>query len=621
MMRSRLIAGVALAGVLGLVGLAPAAGAEEALTVVSADVSAYPDVRMVVAVPTQAGDPGFAASAVTVTEAGRPRPVTLQALPAEQLEVALVIDTSGSMQGAPLTAAKAAAQAFVEQLPATVPVSIIGFGASPSVVSPRTANRPAQLAAIRAMSAGGQTALYDALGLALTELQQPGAGTRRMAVLLTDGGDTASAATLEATADAMAAAKVPLFAVDLRTNESSPAALARLTSGSGGRVVPAADPAGLAGAFDTVAGQLVRQHAISYRSEASGGTDVDVAVDLRGARATARVRLDLPVDPGPAPAPAVGDASPAADGQWTLVAGGALFAAGLLGILLASFLTRTPRARGLATAKRGIVLADVTDRAESVGDTLLRRRGGVAAVARTLELAGVDLRPGELLAGITAGSALLLLAGWVFVAPVAGVLLALLVPVAARVAVHVLATQRRQRFNEQLGDTLQLLAGSLRAGHGLAQSVDTVARESESPTAEEFRRLTIETRLGRDFVESMAALADRMGSEDFEWVVQAVQIQREVGGDLAEILDTVASTVRDRTRIRRQVSALSAEGRISAWVLMVLPFGLGAMMALTNGGYLSPLYSTATGLWLLAGAAVLLAVGGVWLHRIVKPTF
>ncbi|MFN2506594.1 MAG: type II secretion system F family protein [Acidimicrobiales bacterium] len=115
--------------------------------------------------------------------------------------------------------------------------------------------------------------------------------------------------------------------------------------------------------------------------------------------------------------------------------------------------------------------------------------------------------------------------------------------------------------------------------------MDTVTREAEPPTAEEFKRLTIETRLGRDFVEALQSLADRVGSEDFQWVVQAVQIQREVGGDLAAILDSVAGTVRDRTRIRRQVSALSAEGRMSAWVLMILPFGLGGMMALTSKEY------------------------------------
>jgi tight adherence protein B len=198
---------------------------------------------------------------------------------------------------------------------------------------------------------------------------------------------------------------------------------------------------------------------------------------------------------------------------------------------------------------------------------------------------------------------------------------ALVVPVAARVVVEQLARRRRARFGDQLADTLQMLAGSLRAGHSLAQAIDTLARESESPTAEEFRRVTVETRLGRDFVESLSALRARIGNEDFEWVVEAVEIQREVGGDLAEILDKVTGTIRDRTRIRRQVTALSAEGRLSAAVLMALPFGLAGVMAVTNRSYLSPLFGTGLGLAFLAAGAVLLAVGGVWLRRIVKPIF
>jgi tight adherence protein B len=189
------------------------------------------------------------------------------------------------------------------------------------------------------------------------------------------------------------------------------------------------------------------------------------------------------------------------------------------------------------------------------------------------------------------------------------------------VVVEQLARRRRARFGDQLADTLQMLAGSLRAGHSLAQAIDTLARESESPTAEEFRRVTVETRLGRDFVESLSALRARIGNEDFEWVVEAVEIQREVGGDLAEILDKVTGTIRDRTRIRRQVTALSAEGRLSAAVLMVLPFGLAGVMAVTNRSYLSPLFGTGLGLAFLAAGAVLLAVGGVWLRRIVKPIF
>jgi tight adherence protein B len=184
-----------------------------------------------------------------------------------------------------------------------------------------------------------------------------------------------------------------------------------------------------------------------------------------------------------------------------------------------------------------------------------------------------------------------------------------------------LAGRRRRKFSEQLSDTLQILGGSLRAGHGLAQGIQTVGQEAESPTGEEFRRLAIETRLGRDLVEALTGVADRVGGQDFEWVVQAIEIQRDVGGDLAEVLDTVANTIRDRTRIRRQVSALSAEGRMSAWVLMLLPFGLMGIMFVTNPKFLSPLFSAAIGFKLLAVGAALLVVGGLWLRQIVKPVF
>ena len=626
MTRARALGALALVAAVALAA-PPAASADEVLTVVSTDAGVYPDVRMVVAVPGQMGDLAQAAATATVSEAGKSRAGRVEALPAEELEVALVIDTSGSMVGAPLAAAKTAAQAFITQLPASVPVSVIGFGATPAVVSPRSTNRPSQLAAIRALNASGQTALYDALRTALAQLQQPGAGARQMAVLLTDGGDTASAATLEATADAMARAKVPLFAVELKSNESNPLALARLTSASGGRVVPAADPTALAGAFDDVAAQLVRQYAVTYRSEAYGAIDVDVTVEARGLRASTRVSLQLPAAPPAAPAPtattppAAGAGDPATIGDWALLLGGGLVGLALLLVSLVYALNRTPRARGVAAARRGIDLDRMTDRAEWVSDTILRRRGGIAAVSNILELAGLDIRPGELLGGIAAGSILLFTTGWFLFAPLVGLVLAILVPVGARVVVHILAEQRRKKFSTQLPETLQILAGSLRAGHGLAQGIEAVAREAESPTADEFRRLTIETRLGRDFADALRSLADRVGSEDFRWVVQAIEIQREVGGDLASILDTVATTVRDRTKVRLQVSALSAEGRLSAWVLMVLPFGLGAMMSVTNPEYIKPLLATGTGYKLLAVAAALLAVGGLWLRKIVKPTF
>lgn len=618
----------ALAAAVAVVGVvAPAGGADEP-PAVTADVSGYPDVRLTVAVPPSAPDHVLPPSAFRVVEGGKARPVQVEALPAEQLQVALVLDTSGSMSGAPLAAAKAAAQSFLAQIPAGVPVAVVGFGATAAVVNPLSADRAAQQAAIAELTANGRTALYDGLRAGLAQL--PAAPEiRRVVVLLSDGGDTSSAHGLEPTAEALAAAKVPVFAVELRTVESNPAALDALASRTGGRVVAAGDPTALEGAFGAVAEQIVRQYAVTYRSSAHGPTDVEVTVTTPAGPSTAGTRLDLPAShplPLSAPAPpqstvAGAETGPFHLGRWAFAGGVALWAAALLALLLSQVTGWTPKAQGLNRRRRTMGLADAAGRAESLGDTILRSRGGTEGLAERLDAAGIDIRVGELLMGVGGASLVALLAGWAVLSPVAGLVLAVIVLVGARLVVDHLARRRRNAFGDQLADTLQMLAGSLRAGHSLAQAIDTVARESDSPTTEEFRRITVETRLGRDFVEALAALRQRIGNEDFAWVVQAVEIQREVGGDLAEILDAVTGTIRDRTRVRRQVSALSAEGRLSASVLMVLPFALVAIMAVTNRGYMSPLFTTGTGYGLLAAGGALLAAGGVWLRRIVKPTF
>ncbi len=308
-------------------------------------------------------------------------------------------------------------------------------------------------------------------------------------------------------------------------------------------------------------------------------------------------------------------------GDWAPMVGAGLCGAAVLIFVLGTVLSRAPRAVGLAPRRRGLGLAVAAGRAEAMGDSLLQRKDRAASLTKALDAAGVDARPGELLVAVAVGALVVSVGGWMLRVPVTGVVLGLAVPLLARMALNFLAGRRRRKFCDQMPDTLQVLSGTLRAGHGLAQGLQTVGQEAESPTAEEFRRLTIETRLGRDLVDALNGVADRVGGEDFRWVVQAIQIQRDVGGDLAEVFDSVAATIRDRTRIRRQVSALSAEGRMSAWVLMLLPFGLVGMMYVTNPDYLGPLFSSGVGQKLLALAAVLLIAGGLWLRRIVRPTF
>jgi tight adherence protein B len=165
------------------------------------------------------------------------------------------------------------------------------------------------------------------------------------------------------------------------------------------------------------------------------------------------------------------------------------------------------------------------------------------------------------------------------------------------------------------------MASSLRAGHSLLRAVDSVAQEASAPTSEEFTRIVVETRVGRDLGDALNEVAARMGSDDFTWVSQAIAIHREVGGNLAEVLDAVGQTIRERNAIRRQVKALSAEGKLSAVVLMGLPFGIGGFIGLTNPGYLSGFTESVVGYGMLVAAVLLLVVGGLWLKKMVSIRF
>src|SRR5207249_2717986 len=155
--------------------------------------------------------------------------------------------------------------------------------------------------------------------------------------------------------------------------------------------------------------------------------------------------------------------------------------------------------------------------------------------------------------------------------------------------------QRKRKFMSQLPDMLQLLAGSLRAGYSLMQGVEAVAQEVEDPMAFELNRVLIEARLGRPLEDALEDASNRMGSPDFDWAVMAIRIQREVGGNLAELLATVAETMIHRERLRREIKALTAEGRMSAIVLGLLPVGLGVIMYTINPEYMRVLFQDSFG--------------------------
>ena len=254
-------------------------------------------------------------------------------------------------------------------------------------------------------------------------------------------------------------------------------------------------------------------------------------------------------------------------------------------------------------------------------ERVLVKRGRLASGAAALERAGMTMSLPDVVlttALVTLGAGAL---GTVLAGPVVGVLAALAVPLGTRLLVRFRTSRRQAAFADQLDDSLQLMASSLRAGHSLLRAVDAVSQEAEAPTSEEFARLVAETRVGRDLAEALDEIAERTASDDFAWVAQAIAIHREVGGNLAEVLDAVGHTIRERNAIRRQVKALSAEGKLSAIVLMALPFGILAFISMTNPGYLAGFTESLVGWGMLAVAAVMMTVGGVWLRSTVRISF
>jgi tight adherence protein B len=179
-------------------------------------------------------------------------------------------------------------------------------------------------------------------------------------------------------------------------------------------------------------------------------------------------------------------------------------------------------------------------------------------------------------------------------------------------------SKRLKAFNSQLAGTLQLMAGSLQAGLSLPQGMDTIVREGAEPVSDEFRRALVEMRLGVPVEDALESIGERMSSADFTWTVMAIRIQREVGGNLAELMLNVAGTLRERDYLRRQVKSLSAEGRFSAYILLALPPCILAYEAATNRDYLRPLYTTGVGYVMLAAMGLLMGLGAFVMSRMIK---
>lgn len=565
--------------------------------------------------------------------------------------VVLVIDTSSSMaRDGKIDGAKSAALAFLDQVPDDVLVGLVPFAGNPVVRVEPTTQRQAVRRAINRLRAGGDTSLYDAVLLAA---QATGTQGDRQTIILSDGQDSTSEATLEEAVAGVTDARVRADAIAVGAGaEGALASLAAITAATDGVVVQVEDAADLAAFFEVAAEQLTNELAVTSTIPEDFDSS-SATLEVRGLAGDQTVAASafITVEPvstteplatqennGPIAVPPPALLLPESAG-WVLPAALVGIGLGIFGVVGLALLrlvhdgtvpVRSRLSLYTLTGKQPVKQQEITSTAlgeshvarsaVALADRVVQRRHYEDDLAQRLDAAGLPLRPAEWVlihAGIAVGAGLFALLVTDFNAFVAVVAL-LLGVLAPYLYLNIKASRRRDRFVSQLPDTLQLMAGSMEVGYSLPQAVDTVVREDLDPVSSEFSRALIESRLGVPIEDALETVGGRMQSQDFDWVVMAIRIQRQVGGSLAEVLKTVADTLREREQLRRTVRALSADGRLSAWIVGLAPFFVAMFLMIFNPGYIRPLFQDPLGLVMLGAAAILIVVGVLLITRIVK---
>ncbi|WP_141714859.1 type II secretion system F family protein [Micromonospora mirobrigensis] len=605
----------ALAVLLGVLLLPAAPARADALPVTVAEVKPG-EVSLLADVP------GTVGNRITVTRDGWLLPVTVTPAEAADRSTVVVVDTAAGMAGTPMRAIRSGLLALADAAPADVAVGLVTTGGEPAVLLRPTRDRTALRTAVSGLRAGGR----DALGAGLRAAVALGPGGPGSRLLVVAGGRQVAAAGSVAVP---AGSPVDLVALG---GDPTGTPLGRVARGSGGAVRTVDEAARLTGALRAVATGYPRRMVVTVTvGPELAGTTAALTVTAAGTRTEVPVRF--------AAAPATASTAPTLAGlpvpRPTLLAV-LIFVALLVAVLLTVTGAGGSVRRGRIEQVERFRLPDrgprpdggdpparpesgLTHAVLGLSERVVRGGGREERIAQRLDRAGMTVRPAEWTAvrgtAVFLGAVLLgLLAG--FLGALAGALLGWLGTLTYR---RLREERRRRSFADQLPDALHLVVGSLRSGFSLAQSIDGVVRDSPpGPLTVELGRAMAEVRLGSDLDDALGRAAARVGNDDLAWVVMAVRIQRETGGNLAEVLETTVETLRERDRLRRHVRALSAEGRLSAYILVALPIVLAGWMLLVRREYLSPLWTTPAGLVMLVGAVVLMLVGAFWMARWVK---
>ena len=539
--------------------------------------------------------------------------------PVRRTDLVFAVDTSGSMAGAPIAAARAAGRRLLDAVGGSGRVGLVTFSDTARVVRPLTADAGSVRTALAGLDTHSGTALYDGIALAAdTVMAGADPDARRVVVVLSDGADTASSTTLAALTRRLRTAGVEVDAVGLESSRSFQAEpLREVAAATGGELAPTRTLAGIEPiALQLSQSRLATTYAVDVNLPESGARSLRVSV--RGGR-PATVRLPAGV-------------SGASPGFWTahgdvLVVILGVGAIGMLAFVIATaagnrrpplsarLADYTAEGAGGAPPARSLLMLEVSEAIEA----RLGERWAWKRLDRLCAQAGV-VRPTGHVALAAAASALAGgAAATALLGPPAG-----LVGMAAGLAAPIgtlrfRAVRRQRQFEAELPELLSVWASALRAGRSFAQALDSIVDEAGEPAHTEFRRAQQEVRLGVPVEQALDEMSQRLRSESFELVVLTTDVQRRVGGNVAEIFDQVADTVRRRHQFSARVKALTSMGRLSAQVLIGMPFAMAGLLTLINHEYMRPLYTTRTGHVLIAVGVAMMTAGALILRRMVRP--
>ena len=602
--------------------LAPVA-AQATVTLRGVDASGYPTMRATLVAPVASDQ------APTLTENGRSViDLTARNL-ASTKSVVVAIDRSRSMAGKQLADAVAAARDFVASKAGSDRVAVVVFGSRAFQMTGFSTSTIDSDDALRTMAVDSKsgTALYDGLALSTRMLSNEG-DRAKVVVLLTDGQDVSSHASLNDAVNGARKAGVLVYPIAIGASIKTQKPLQEMAAATGGAFHGAATSASLKGVYSSISSELHRTWRLEYVTTARPGDKLHLRVSLppEGATSTdVKVPGDLqtPSSSGGLPAPFY---SPL--GGLVMV-----FFVGFLVLAAAGFALQGSKGSWLKSRLAPHVEGGLShSRRREKGERLAAFAGLFRATEQAfghrgvwkklhtkLERADVPLRTVEFMYLIVGCGFLLAFFAAISGRSSMGILIALgvgtLIPYCW---VSVKARKRMSAFENQLPDLLVTLAASLKAGHSFKQGIQTIVDEGQEPASKELGRVITDTRLGRPMDEALVDTAERIGSENFSFVITAVSIQRQVGGSLAGLFDMVADTVRQRQQFARKIRSLTAMGRASAYVLVGLPFFVAFAITLLNPSYMDPLYHTSTGHTMIFMGLGMMGFGSLILKKLVS---